>query len=79
MASLFYILLNIKSEYKNKSQILEILRESKLFYLDYLIKEVNFETVEIILNKTDIILLDFLQPVSISYIGNLSVKSNGQT
>lgn len=60
MASLFYILLNIKSEYKNKSQILEILRKTKLFYLDYLIKEVNFEIVEIILNKTDTILLDFL-------------------
>lgn len=78
MASLFYILLNIKSEYKNKSQILEILRKTKLFYLDYLIKEVNFEIVEIILNKTDTILLDFLQPVSVSYIGNLSVKSNEQ-
>lgn len=78
MASLFYILLNIKSEYKNKSQILEILRKTKLFYLDYLIKEVNFEIVEIILNKTDTILLDFLQPVSVSYIGNLSVKLNEQ-
>lgn len=78
MASLFYILLNIKSEYKNKSQILEILRKTKLFCLDYLIKEVNFEIVEIILNKTDTILLDFLQPVSVSYIGNLSVKSNEQ-